>query len=106
VFCVLSEVIKPSHPRHLPNNLGVCPPKSMYDHTTPSHYSLGQRLFSLGRVITECKSIRIVESSIMDGLDERYLAQCRSCFSKVVFGKWRKVPDGVLGGYRHGTRKV
>jgi hypothetical protein len=27
-------------------------------------------------------------------------------FPKVVFGKWRNVPDGVLGGNCHGTRKV
>jgi hypothetical protein len=27
-------------------------------------------------------------------------------FLKVVFGKWRKMPDGVLGGYCHGTGKV
>jgi hypothetical protein len=24
----------------------------------------------------------------------------------MVFGKWRKVPDGVLGGYCHGMGKV
>jgi hypothetical protein len=25
---------------------------------------------------------------------------------KIVFGKWRKLPDGVLGGYCHGKGKV
>jgi hypothetical protein len=25
---------------------------------------------------------------------------------KMVFGKWREVPDGVLGGYCHGMGKV
>jgi hypothetical protein len=51
----------------------------------------------------ECKSIRIAESSVMDGWDECYLAQCRFCFNKVFSKKWRKVSDGVLGGYYHGT---
>jgi hypothetical protein len=34
----------------------------------------------------ECKSIRIAESSVMDGWDDRCLAQCRFWFSKDVFG--------------------
>jgi hypothetical protein len=31
---------------------------------------------------TECKTIRIVESSVMDDWDDRYLAQYRFCFQK------------------------
>jgi hypothetical protein len=54
----------------------------------------------------ECNSIRIAESSVMDGWDDRCLAQCRFWFSKVDFGKMEKVPDGVLGGYCHGTDLV
>jgi hypothetical protein len=46
----------------------------------------------------ECKSIRIAESSVMDGWDNRCFAQCRFCFQKMISEKWRKVPDGVLGG--------
>jgi hypothetical protein len=43
----------------------------------------------------------------MDGWDDRYLAQCQvlvlqECFSE----NWRKVPDGVLGGYCRGTVMV
>jgi hypothetical protein len=34
----------------------------------------------------ECKSIRIAEYSVMDGWDDRCLAQCRFWFSKDVFG--------------------
>jgi hypothetical protein len=51
----------------------------------------------------ECKSIRIAESSVMDGWDDRYLAQCQFCFKKMFSEKWRKVSDGVLGGYCRGT---
>jgi hypothetical protein len=36
---------------------------------------------------TECKYIRIAESSVMDGWNGRYLAQCRFCFTKVISGK-------------------
>jgi hypothetical protein len=54
----------------------------------------------------ECKSIQIAESSVMDGWDDRCLAQCRFLFSKVDFRKWRKVPDVVLGGYCRGTGMV
>jgi hypothetical protein len=54
----------------------------------------------------ECKSIRIAESSVMDGWDDRYLAQCRFCFKMVFSEKWRKVSNGVLGGYCHGTDVV
>jgi hypothetical protein len=59
----------------------------------------------VGKVITsvECKSIRIAESSVMDGWDDRFLAQRRFCFKKVFSKKWRKVPGGVLGGYYRGT---
>jgi hypothetical protein len=42
----------------------------------------------------------------MDGWDDRYLAQCRFWFLKWFSEKWRKVPDGVLGGYYRGTGKV
>jgi hypothetical protein len=38
----------------------------------------------------ECKSIRIAESSVMDGWDDHYLAQCRFCFKNGVFGKMEK----------------
>jgi hypothetical protein len=38
----------------------------------------------------ECKSIRIAESLVMDGWDDRYLAQCQFWFCKVVFGKMEK----------------
>jgi hypothetical protein len=41
---------------------------------------------------TECKSIRIAESSVMDGWDDRCLAQCRFCFQRLISEKWRKVP--------------
>jgi hypothetical protein len=34
----------------------------------------------------ECKSIRIAESSVMDGWDDHCLAQCQFWFSKDVFG--------------------
>jgi hypothetical protein len=30
----------------------------------------------------ECNSIRIAESSVMDGWDDRCLAQCQFCFQK------------------------
>jgi hypothetical protein len=51
----------------------------------------------------ECKPIRIAESSVMEGWNGRYLAQCRFCFHKDVFKKMEKVPDGVLEGYYRGT---
>jgi hypothetical protein len=51
----------------------------------------------------ECKSIRIAESSVMGGWGDCYLAQCQFCFKKMISGKWRKVSDGVLGGYYRGT---
>jgi hypothetical protein len=35
----------------------------------------------------ECKTIRIAESSVIVGWDDRYLAQCRFYFKKVVFCK-------------------
>jgi hypothetical protein len=55
----------------------------------------------------ECKTIRIAESSVMDGWDDRHLAQCQVLvFTKMFSGKWRKVPDGVLGGYCCGTVMV
>jgi hypothetical protein len=55
----------------------------------------------VGKVATssECKSIRIAESSVMDGWDDRCLAQCRFCFSKVDFRKMEK-------GAGRSTRKV
>jgi hypothetical protein len=51
----------------------------------------------------ECKSIRIAESSFMDGWDGRYLAQCQFWFTKMISEKWRLVLDGVLGGHYRGT---
>jgi hypothetical protein len=55
----------------------------------------------------ECKSIRIAESSVMDGWDDRYLAQCQVLVLQKCFPeRWRKVPDGVLGGYCHGMVMV
>jgi hypothetical protein len=54
----------------------------------------------------ECKSIRIAESSVMDGWDDHCLAQCQFCFQRLISEKWRKVPDGVLGGYCRGTGMV
>jgi hypothetical protein len=64
----------------------------------------------------EYKSIQIAESSVMDGWDDRCLAQCRFCSKKVfsengercrteysegtaVARRWY----GVLGGYCCGT---
>jgi hypothetical protein len=61
----------------------------------------------------ECKPIRIAESSVMDGWNDRYLTQCRFCFHKGVFRKFRErcrteysegtamawVRFGVLAGY-------
>ena len=49
----------------------------------------------------ECKSIRIAESSVMDGWNGRYLAQCRFWFTKGCFRKvdiltrdtWRVLPE-------------
>ena len=47
----------------------------------------------------ECKSIRIAESSVMDGWDDRCLAQCRFCFSK-----WISERNGENAG--RSTRRV
>jgi hypothetical protein len=53
----------------------------------------------------ECKSIRIAKSSVMDGWDDRYLAQCQVLVYKFFLGKkGRKVPDEVLGGYCRVTK--
>jgi hypothetical protein len=38
----------------------------------------------------ECKPILIAESSVMDGWNGPYLAQCRFCFTKVFSEKWRR----------------
>jgi hypothetical protein len=54
----------------------------------------------------ECKSIQIDDSSVMDGWDDHCLAQCWFCFKKVFLEKWRKVSDGVLGGYYRGMIMV
>jgi hypothetical protein len=48
---------------------------------------------------TECNSIQIAESLVMDGWDDRCLAQCRFWFSKVDFGKLEK-------GAGRSTRRV
>jgi hypothetical protein len=60
----------------------------------------------------EWNSIWIAESSVMDGWDDRRLAQCRFCFQKWISEKWRKCRTeysegtdvarawfGVPGGY-------
>jgi hypothetical protein len=47
----------------------------------------------------ECKPIRIAESSVMDGWNGRYLAQCRFCFEKMIFGKMER-------SVRWSTRRV
>jgi hypothetical protein len=54
----------------------------------------------------ECKSIRIAESSIMDGWTGCCLTQCQVLVYKMFSEKWRKVPDGVLEGYCRGTVMV
>jgi hypothetical protein len=54
----------------------------------------------------ECKSIRIAESSVMDGWKDHYIAQCSFGVKKWFSEKWRKVPDEVLGGYCRGTVMV
>jgi hypothetical protein len=54
----------------------------------------------------ECKPIRIAESLVMDGWKDHYIAQCQFWFYKVFLEKWRRVPDGVLGGYYRGTGMV
>jgi hypothetical protein len=46
-----------------------------------------------------CKSIRIAKSSVMDGWDDRYLAQCRFCFKMVFSEKMEK-------GVEWSTRRV
>jgi hypothetical protein len=48
----------------------------------------------------ECKSIRIAESSVMDGWNGRYLAQCRFCFQRLISGKMEK---GASSEYLEGT---
>jgi hypothetical protein len=56
---------------------------------------------------TECKPIRIAESSVMDGCGDHYIAQCQVLVLQEMFlEKWRKVPNGVLGGYCRGTVMV
>jgi hypothetical protein len=50
----------------------------------------------------EWNPIRIAESSVMDGWNGRYLAQCRFCFHK-CFQEKENMPDGVLGEYCRGT---
>jgi hypothetical protein len=52
---------------------------------------------------TECKSIRIAESLVMEGWKDHYLAQCWFCF-KNMFLKNKKKLDGVLGGYCHSVK--
>jgi hypothetical protein len=42
----------------------------------------------------ECKSIRVAESSVMDGWDNRCLAQCRFCFSQRLISE-KKMEEGV-----------
>jgi hypothetical protein len=54
----------------------------------------------------ECKPIRIAESSVMDGWDDRCLAECRFCFQRLFSEKGIKVPDGVLEGYYRDTGMV
>jgi hypothetical protein len=54
----------------------------------------------------ECKSIRIAESSVMDGWDDRCLDQCRFCFQRLILEKGRKVLDEVLRGYYRGMGMV
>jgi hypothetical protein len=39
----------------------------------------------------------------MDGCKDHYIAQCWFWFCKVVSKKWRRMLDGVLGRYCHGT---
>jgi hypothetical protein len=48
----------------------------------------------------ECKTIRISKSSVMDGWNGRYLAQCRFCFTRCFSGKMEK---GAGSGYLEGT---
>jgi hypothetical protein len=47
----------------------------------------------------ECNSIRIAESSVMDGWDDRCLAQCRICFQKCFH-------QNLEEGAGRGTRRV
>jgi hypothetical protein len=54
----------------------------------------------------ECKPIQIAESSVMDGCEDHYIAQCQFWFYKWFPRKMEFVPDGVLGGYGHGTGVV
>jgi hypothetical protein len=54
----------------------------------------------------ECKSIRI-SRVLGHGRSERSLhCPISVLVLKMVFGKWRKVSDGVLGGYCRGMEKV
>jgi hypothetical protein len=53
---------------------------------------------------TECKTIRIAASSVMDGCEDHYIAQLSGFgFITGFLEKWSFVPDGVLGGYCRGT---
>jgi hypothetical protein len=52
----------------------------------------------------ECKPIRIAESSVMDGCEDHYIAQCQVLvFINCFLENWSFVLDGVLGGYDRGT---
>jgi hypothetical protein len=42
----------------------------------------------------------------MDGWKDHYIAQCSFGFKSGFSEKWRKVPDGVLGGYCRGMGMV
>jgi hypothetical protein len=46
----------------------------------------------------ECKSIRIAESSVMDGWKDHYIAQCQFWFYKVLSEKWRRCQTEYLEG--------
>jgi hypothetical protein len=75
----------------------------MFDYPNPAYLCI---LWVKCTTSAESKSIRIAESSVMDGWDDRYLAQCRFCFKKVFSEKWRKVPGEVLEGYCRGKAMV
>jgi hypothetical protein len=52
----------------------------------------------------ECKTIRIAASSVMDGCEDHYIAQCQVFVLQMVLPEsWSFVPNGVLGGYGRGT---
>jgi hypothetical protein len=42
----------------------------------------------------------------MDGWKDHYIAQCRVLVLQNVFRKMEFVPNGILGGYCHGTGVV